>query len=400
MLTPSASLLTSIAGMSILLRLKLHPGIAIFAGSIIISLLILPLSDTPSLLIQSLLNYQTLRLLVIIASALTLSGLMEQKGLLSQLAETLEKIAPKLAVHLIPAVIGFVPMPAGALVSATASRDSLKRLGITPEQSTFINYWFRHLWEFSMPVYPSIIATSVILAVPLSYVVMTLLPGTFLAIITGAAISYTILKKIPGTKGGPSQNIIYNLLKACWPILLLVLSILLGLDAMVAFPLVFLLLAMQQRARRPELAKALKYGLDPKIMFFLYAVMLYKTTIESANVAGAVFSDMQTVGLPIVVILTALPFLIAFITGNSMAFVGITFPLLVPYIILPTGISSYALLLAYTSGIAGLLLTPLHLCLILSAEYFKASLAKIYKYLLLPSTAIEAVVILLYYIAV
>lgn len=398
-MTPSASLLASIAGISILLRLKLHPGIAIFAGSIIISLLILPLSDTPSLLIQSLLNYQTLRLLVIIASALTLSGLMEQKGLLSQLAETLEKIAPKLAVHLIPAVIGFVPMPAGALVSATASRDSLKRLGITPEQSTFINYWFRHLWEFSMPVYPSIIATSVILAVPLSYVVMTLLPGTFLAIITGAAISYTILKKIPGTKEKPPQNIIYNLLKACWPILLLVLSILLGLDAMVAFPLVFLLLAMQQRARRPELAKALKYGLDLKIMFFLYAVMLYKATIESADVAGAVFLDMQAIGLPIVVILTALPFLIAFITGNSMAFVGITFPLLVPYIASPTGFNSYALLLAYTSGIVGLLLTPLHLCLILSAEYFKASLAKIYKYLLLPSTAIEAVVIVLYFVA-
>lgn len=396
---PSASLMASIAGMLLLLRLKLHPGIAIFAGSLIISLLILPLNETPSLLIQSLLNYQTLRLLLIIASALTLSGLMEQKGLLAQLATTLEKIAPKLAVHLIPAVIGFVPMPAGALVSATASRDSLKRLGITPEQSTFINYWFRHLWEFCLPVYPAIIATSVILAVPLSSVVMTLLPGTFLAIITGGAISYSILKKIPGTKGRPPQNIVYNLLKACWPILLLVLSILLGLDAMIAFPLVFILLALQQRARQQELVKALKYGLDPKIMFFLYAVMLYKTTIESANIAGAVFSDMQIIGLPIVVILVILPFLIAFITGNSMAFVGITFPLLVPSIMLPTGINSYALLLAYTSGIIGLLLTPLHLCLILSAEYFKASLAKIYKYILPPSMAIEAVAIVLYYLA-
>jgi len=400
MLLPSASLLASITGMLILLRLRLHPGFAIFAGSLIISLLVLPLNETPSILMQSLLNYQTLRLLVIIASALTLSGLMQEKGLLAQLAETLEKIAPKLAVHLIPAVIGFVPMPAGALVSATASHDSLQRLGTTPEQSTFINYWFRHLWEFCLPVYPAIIATSVLLAVPLSSVIMTLLPGTFLAIISGTAVSYTILKKLPETERKPHKNITYNLLKACWPIILLVLSILLGVDAMVAFPLVLLLLALQQRARWRELVKSLKYGLDPKIMFFLYAVMLYKATIESAGVAVAVFSDMQTVGLPIVVILAALPFLIAFITGNSLAFVGIAFPLLLPSIVSPTGFNNYALLLSYTSGIVGLLLSPLHLCLTLSAEYFKAILSKIYKYILPPSIAIEAIVMLLYYVAV
>ena len=212
MLSPSLALLISIAGILILLRLRVHPGFAIFAGGIILSLLVLPLLSIPPLMLQSLINYQTIRLLVIIASALTLSHLMEQKGLLAELAATLESLGPKLALHFIPAVIGLVPMPAGALVSATASRGLVKRIGLTPEQGTFINYWFRHIWEFALPVYPAIIMTSVVLSVPLSSVVKTLSPMTALAIVSGAAVSYGILRKTKGIKGKLAKNVAFNLM--------------------------------------------------------------------------------------------------------------------------------------------------------------------------------------------
>jgi len=301
--------------------------------------------------------------------------------------------------HLIPAVIGLVPMPAGALVSATASQGLVKRLGLTPEQGTFINYWFRHIWEFSMPIYPAIITTSAILSIPLFSVVKTLSPMTALTIVLGTVLSYGILKKTPQIKGKPAKNIAYNLLRVSWPILLLIPLILLGLDAMIAFPLTLALLAGQQRVKWPELRKAFRYGLNPKILFLLYAIMLYKATIESSGAADVLISDMQAIGLPALVMLVVLPFLTGLATGFSMAFVGIALPLLVPYIISDLGVNSYALLLAYVSGMMGLLLSPLHLCLILSAEYFKANLAKVYRYLLPLCMVIEAIVILIYYIA-
>ena len=398
MLSPSLALLASIAGILILLRLRVHPGFAIFAGSLLISLLVLPLPSIPSLIIRSLFNYQTLSLLVIIASALTLSYLMEEKGLLAKLAATMESISPKLALHFIPAVIGFVPMPAGALLSATAARDLVKRMGLTPEQSTFINYWFRHIWEFSLPVYPAIIITSVLLSVPLSLVMATLSPMTALTIVSGTVLSYGILKKTSKVKGKPTKNIAYNFVRASWPILLLVPSILLGLEAMIAFPLMLALLAIQQRANWPELKKAFKYGLDLRILFLLYAVMLYKATIESSGTAQRVFLDMQAMGLPASVILVALPLVIGLATGFSMAFAGIALPLLVPYIASDLGVNGHTLLLAYVSGMMGVLLSPLHLCLILSTEYFKANLARVYKYILPPAIVIEAIAILIYYI--
>ena len=399
MLNPSIALLISIASILVLLRLRWHPGLAIFAGSLIISLLVLPLPSIPAHMLLPFLDFQTLRLLVIVAGALTLSSLMEEKGLLAKMATAMESIGPKLAIHLIPAAIGLVPMPAGALVSATASQGLAQKLGLTPERATFINYWFRHMWEFSIPVYPGIIIASVILAVPFLSIIKILSPITVLAILSGAVISYVMLRKTKKIEKDPNKNIVFNLIRASWPILLLLPLILLGLEAMIAFPVTLALLALQQRVKWRELGKAFRYGVNPKIMFLLYAVMFYKAIIESSGAALALFSDMQNIGLPAITILIALPFLIGFATGISMAFVGVAFPLLVPFIVLDSGINSQALMLAYVSGMMGLFLSPLHLCLILSAEYFGARLTNVYRYVLPPILALEAIAIIIYLVA-
>jgi integral membrane protein (TIGR00529 family) len=399
MLSPSLSLLISIAGILVLLRFKIHAGISIFIGSIILSILVLPLKNIPVLLKDSLIDYQTIRLLVIIASALALSKLMEVKGLLADLAAAIESISPKLALHMIPAVIGLVPMPAGALVSGTASKGTIDRMKLTPEQATFINYWFRHIWEFSIPVYPAVVLTSVILAVSLSKVVITLLPMTLLAVVSGSVISYSILKNKSGLKGKPSKNIFIKLLKASWPILILVASIILGLDAIIAFPVTLVLLMILQKSKWTEIKTSLKYGLDIKILFMLYAVMLYRVVIEGSGAVESAFIDMQNMGLPVLIILIVLPLLMGLATGFSVVFAGIALPLLVPYIVTDAGLQWHALLVVYTSGFLGVLLSPVHLCLILSAEYFKAGLGRVYRYLIPLFIIVECVVVTIYTIA-
>jgi integral membrane protein (TIGR00529 family) len=402
MISPSVALLASIAGILILIRLRVRPGLAIFVGSLAVALSLLPPRALPEHMFHTLIDHHTLTLLVVVASALALSRLLEVKGLLTTLAVTMERLGPRLAMHLVPATIGLVPMPAGALVSATALRDLANRMRLPPERVTFINYWFRHIWEASLPVYPAIITTSVILSAQLSSVALTLLPMTALVIALGTVSSCRMLK--PGKRyqreERPSKtSIVYDLLRASWPILLIVALVLAGLDAVVAFPLALALLACQQRAKWPELKIALRYGADLQILSLLYAVMLFKATIESSGAAYSLFSDMQYIGMPTSVLLALLPFLMGFATGISMGFVGISLPLLVPLIALGSQVNSYALVLAYMSGYVGVLISPLHLCLILSTEYFKASLAKVYKLILPQLLAIEAVAVFIYYIA-
>jgi hypothetical protein len=54
------------------------------------------------------------------------------------------------------------------------------------------------------------------------------------------------------------------------------------------------------------------------------------------------------------------------------------------------------LMLAYASGFCGVLLSPLHLCLVLTKDYFKAELRKVYGILLAPVGVVWGVALLLF----
>jgi hypothetical protein len=51
------------------------------------------------------------------------------------------------------------------------------------------------------------------------------------------------------------------------------------------------------------------------------------------------------------------------------------------------------LALAFGSGFAGVMLSPLHLCLVLTREYFNADITKVYRLLWLPSLLVLAAVL-------
>jgi integral membrane protein (TIGR00529 family) len=395
-LSPSVALLISLAAVLLLLWLKLHPGLAVFLGSIVLSLLILPARQTPVLMLATITSLQTLRLIAIIICALSLSKLMELRGLLLKLAHTLETVGPKVAMHVVPSVVAMVPMPAGALVSATALKDLARRLRLAPAQATFINYWFRHIWELAVPVYPAVIAASVILSVPLSGVVTTMLPVVPLMAVFGGVASYRILRNSDAepVESLSGRQLVVELFRAAWPVLLLIGLVLSGIEAAFAFLAAGVLLAVQQHASKEELKQALRYGFGPKVLFLLYSVMLYKGIVEQSGAAYALFTDMQTVGMPPAVILLALPALVGFATGLSMAFVGISFPLLLPFMTVGGHISGSALFLAYVGGGVGYMLSPLHLCLTLSSEFFGARLGDVYRLMALPLVGVVAAALL------
>ncbi len=399
-MNPSLALFVSLALVLLLLRFKLGPGPAVFCGSIVLSLLVLPAEETPALLLRALVDVQTLRLLAIIICALTMSRIMEQRGMLTRLANALEGIGPKLAIHVAPAAIGLMPLPGGAVVSAAAVKDLVQNLRLSPVQATFINFWFRHICEFATPVYPGIIMAGVFLSVPLTYVLLHLIPLWVLMLIFGLIVSRLILRNSPSNSRGQraARDITREIMRSAWPVLSLFVLVIIGLDAAPAFLITVLALVVQQRLSLPEVESGLRYGFNPRILFLLYAVMLYKNVVESSGAAHVLFTDMQALGMPSYIILLVLPLLVGFATGLSSAMVGISIPLLMPYIVMEHGISGGSFLLAYAAGGLGYLISPLHLCLVLSAEYFKARLASVYRYILPPAVATLLGILLLHFI--
>jgi len=95
----------------------------------------------------------------------------------------------------IPALLGLIPMPAGAMFSAPMVKEVGGRVGLTPEEETFVNYWFRHIWEFVWPLFPGIILFAGLLKVEIQKVILVQFPLTIVTVIVGFIWEYKNLKK-------------------------------------------------------------------------------------------------------------------------------------------------------------------------------------------------------------
>jgi integral membrane protein (TIGR00529 family) len=130
-----------------------------------------------------------------------------------------------------------------------------------------------------------------------------------------------------------------------------------------------------------------RQSLAPKIIVLTAMVMIFKRILEASGALEAVVRVFPPQGGWAILLLFAAPFLIGLLTGVNQAFPAIAFPLLLP--IVGQGKPDMVLVLfAYVSGFCGILLSPAHLCLVLTADYFKAELRAVYRILLVPVAVI------------
>jgi uncharacterized protein len=127
-----------------------------------------------------------------------------------------------------------------------------------------------------------------------------------------------------------------------------------------------------------------------KTLLLVVGVLAFKGVMEDSGVVETLPGFFAELGVPLVLVLFALPFLVGLLTGITVAYVGITFPLLLP---LMGGIPPDLglLVFAYASGFAGVMFSPVHLCLVLTRDYFRADLSPIYRTMLVPELLVVLV---------
>jgi len=94
--------------------------------------------------------------------------------------------------------------------------------------------------------------------------------------------------------------------------------------------------------------------------------------------------------------------MVGLVSGITIAFVGTTFPILISLI--HASPASHALLpyliLSLVSGFVGVLYSPLHVCLLLSNEYFETSMDQVYRHLLIPCSAMVIAALIYFHVLV
>ena len=79
-----------------------------------------------------------------------------------------------------------------------------------------------------------------------------------------------------------------------------------------------------------------------------------------------------------------MPFVIGLLTGVTSAYIGVGFPIVIPLLGSQALSQNAGMLLAFGGGFMGVMASPVHLCLVLTKDYFRASLGKTLRLLIFP----------------
>jgi integral membrane protein (TIGR00529 family) len=359
-------------------------------------------------------------LLLFFTEALTKTGRMERT--ISALKTWLK--SRKMLLVGLPALVGLLPMPGGALFSAplVASIDDPGELDA--RLRTAINYWFRHIWEYWWPLYPGVILAVRYSELPAVTFFLIQIPLTFSALIGGY---FFILKMVKREISGHAEKGTLDpeaALSALIPIGILVVTSILGsailpgmgfagtVSSLLSM-LIGLILALivvfsgNPSAWNPSLEMLRKSG-TWQMVILVISILAFSSTIKSpldasdTTLVTLMRDEFINQGIPMVAVIMLIPFISGLATGVAFGFVGASFPIVFALIgqdpIL--SVTAATTVCAYAFGYMGMMLSPIHVCFVVTCEYFGTPLFRNYGYLIGPmATVLVASLILsgLYY---
>jgi integral membrane protein (TIGR00529 family) len=338
----------------------------------------------------------TVELVFVIAVIMLLAEMSSHFGYLETFARALQRLVSdrRVSLSVMPAFGGLLPMPGGAMWSAPLVQNVDRESEISPEQRTFVNYWFRHVWEYVLPVYPGLVLASAILSVPIVRLVRAQAPLSAASIVAGAIVVYVTIKKgkpAPPVSKASRARALPLLLSGIWPfafVLILVLGFKANLLAVLVTAVVLMLILTRTGLR--AFGGLAWQSFSPASLSVVLGVMGFKEVMTAGGVVDVFPSILAALHIPNALVLFFIPMIVGLLTGITQAFVGVAFPVVMPFI---TGADSplSAATLAYAGGFLGVQLSPVHLCLILTYQYFKARLGGVYRLMIFPVVFVAVV---------
>ncbi|OGS24561.1 MAG: hypothetical protein A2297_05245 [Elusimicrobia bacterium RIFOXYB2_FULL_48_7] len=366
------------------IKAKKDLGLGLLIGSFALGVLTVRWHDALKYTAASFYSPETIDLLVTMLLIYYFIETWSATGSTAALTKNLNCVLKNSPIALIlpPAIIGLIPIMGGAMISAPLVKDSIHTRNVSPAKQTFQNYWFRHLWEYTIPTYPGVVITAGLLGISYGSVFALNIPMTLSAIALGFLFGMMGMKPAECPAGEPvERNGGRKLFIALMPLLLvlaLALAFKVYLPAALSASLVYMAAAYKLRPLR--LWEILKKSFNINIVSIVIGIMAFKAVMQKTGIVEVMSGEFVEWKIPMLLLLFLLPFVTGFITGITQAFVGISFPLLLNYLSADHNLMTWA----YVSGFMGVMLSPIHVCLVLTKEYFKASWKDVYKILLLP----------------
>jgi integral membrane protein (TIGR00529 family) len=382
----------------VMLYRKVGLGVSLTAAAFLMSLLSLGISGTGTVLLETCRDQTTLSLVFASFFIILMSILYKETGLVDDLTRSLGGFIKnsKIIVSVLPAVIGLMPVAGGALMSAPMVDAEADKLGRDDSKKTFINIWFRHA---IIPVYP--VTQFIILTAALTQTgIDELIIRQIFVVIVMIAVGYFIgLRKIQPQKTDRTKTETNTkadlklLLISFLPIIITVfLTTALNINIAVATLAGVITILAITKTKATVFKKTLKNRAIWEVTLAAFAAMLLKNVTVSSGASEIIGTTIANINMPAIMLLSLVPAALGFLMGSPSAAVALSVPILAETVVFIPETAS----LLFISAYLGYMIAPTHLCLVFTAQYFKSSITRSFKYLI-PATVISMVAALITY---
>ena len=366
----------------VLLRFKVLIGSAILSGGLLIWLFEsrsfekLWIAFTETLTMQ-----RTWDLLLCLYFVMCLEVELRKSGSLHGMVVTLRNIfsSNKVTLAFMPAFLGLLPSLGGARFSAPIVQEASDGIAVDDEQKSAINLWFRHIFEFSNPLMPGVILACGIANVSIGDLIDQVGWVTILCFVLGWIFLIIPLKITDPEKATNTQHdrtIDWkSLVLAFGPIVTsFLLIVAFNVQAALAMGLVVVaFIPLYFWFKRPISVKSVfTESLDKKLFFNVVCILYFIQLLTVIGTLDEIVSVFNNSSLPQAVIIACLSFIFGVMTGMGQGYIAIVMPIVA--LMAPGNIVLVGIAMVY--GMAGQMVTPTHLCILVTVEYFKCRLWK------------------------
>lgn len=400
----------------ILIRKKINFGLSLIIGSLVVgifSLQEITLIDIPKAISKAIIydfdtqafDFQTVELAFLLSLIYILAKCMQETGAITKLIDSLRSIFTKGGtLGIIPAVYGLMPVPGGALFSAPTIDEEGDKFKLDKNQKNFLNVWFRHIWFSIYPVSSAmILITSAKFAnFDISLIILANIPAFIAAIVIGLFYLKKFIKNSPEQIKKVEKNY-SGLIYLIPPILPLfvygflqifgvpqIKSFLIGI--IISIILVFYL----TKGTKKEYIQILKKSISFSLALAIFGIMIFREMFEVSNANIIIKDIIVSAHIPTILMVILIPLILGVLTGYNLGSVALSYPILLPFF--PADISLITLVgfasLIFISSLVGYLISPIHLCNVLSSDYLKTDTTRMYKMYIPAALAMLAVQII------
>ncbi len=393
---PLAAFVVSFLFLGVMVYRRVGLGITLTFTAILLSLLSLELSSIANVFWETLTDSVTILLVLATFGIMLLSQLYKETEVIKILSQSLSEIVrnSKLVVSILPAVIGLLPVPGGALMSAPMVEAEANKLKLEKNRQTYVNIWFRHT---IFPVYPMsqiLILTGALTGLSIISLIMRQVPVVIAMVVIGYLIGFWKVSAVKHevSKNGLTTNLA-SLLKAFSPILTMIFAIVaFKIDVSLAAFLGVIVLLLIAKPSLDVFSRPFRSRSIYEVTLAAFGAMLLRNVTMASGLSETLGKLLAGGNINDVVLLSTLPTAMAFLVGSPSGGIAISVSMLSGTL----GFAPKAAGLLYMTAYLGYLGAPTHLCLVLTADYFKCPLGKVYRYMV-PSLAVSFLVAILVY---